>query len=81
MNNTKEDGAAPTTAVLGNCLHHGEYHLMQAECWSATVEFWLQWQADEPGISGSQLKTRYDNEVERKMLDNLLRELNPGNKT
>lgn len=77
MNSSVKEDKPAAISVLGYCLLHGDYHSMQADCWKTTVGFWLQWQADEPGITHEVLKNQYDNEVERKMLDNLIKELNP----
>ena len=63
--------------VLGNCLLHGDYHLMRSGCWNTVVEFWMKWHVDVKDVSDQEIKVRYDSEVERKMLDNLIEELNP----
>ena len=67
---TVDDNPRPMT-----CLLHGEFHVMSTDCWNKTLEFWFEWEGvDTP----SELKNRYDQEVERKMLNDLIERLQDG---
>lgn len=66
--------AAGTDARPMSCLRHGEFHVMEQECWNTTLEFWFEWQEL---LTPQQLKDRYDQEVERKMLNDFIERLAP----
>lgn len=58
------------------CLLHGDYHVMQSDCWGATLEWWMDRQ---PTTEADLLaeRDRYQAAVERKMLDQLIKKLAP----
>jgi hypothetical protein len=51
------------------CLLHGDFHTMGQDCWAAA----LDWQFAHPHLEGQQARDAYLAEVERQMLDNLVR--------
>ncbi|MFG2970874.1 hypothetical protein ACGFZS_47160 [Streptomyces sp. NPDC048288] len=63
---------APAPTTLGTptmCLLHGDYHVMGQDCWATT----LDWQFAHTDLEGPEARDAYLCEVERKMLDNLVR--------
>lgn len=53
------------------CLHHGDFHIMSPDCWGAA----LDWQLAHPHLDGPEGRDAYQAAVERKMLDDLVKEL------
>lgn len=58
-----------TTAQPTMCLRHGDFHVMDSDCWGAT----LDWQLAHPHLEGQAGRDAYLAAVERQMLDNLVR--------
>jgi hypothetical protein len=53
------------------CLRHGDFHVMDGDCWGAT----LDWQFARPHLTGAEARDAYLAAVERQMLDNLIGDL------
>lgn len=51
------------------CLLHGDFHVMDQDCWSATVDFYIEHQH----LEQPEARAVYQAEVERKMLDRIVR--------
>jgi hypothetical protein len=51
------------------CLLHGDFHVMEQACWSTA----LDWQFAHTHLEGDAARDAYLTEVERQMLNNLIR--------
>lgn len=58
-----------TTTAPTMCLRHGDFHVMDSDCWGAT----LDWQLANTHLDGQDARDAYLAAVERRMLDNLIR--------
>lgn len=58
---------AATATQPTMCLLHGDFHVMEQACWSAT----LDWQFAHTHLEGVAARDAYLTAVERRMLDNL----------
>lgn len=56
-------------AVPGMCLLHADFHPMGSDCWSACVD----WYFDHQNIPQARQPDAYAGEVERAMLDALVK--------
>jgi hypothetical protein len=63
--------AAEPPAQPTMCLLHGDYHVMDQRCWDTTVD----WYFTHPDFEGADGRDAYLAEVERQMLDNLIKDL------
>lgn len=52
-------------------LRHGDFHLMNADCWGDTFDWYLA----HPHLKDREARDAYLTAVERQMLDNLMRSL------
>jgi len=65
---------APSTTQPTMCLRHGDYHVMDGDCWAVT----LDWYVDHQHLDEQTGRNAYLAEVERRMLDNLLPKRRPA---
>ncbi|MBE4761790.1 hypothetical protein [Streptomyces caniscabiei] len=49
----------------GMCLLHADYHPMEQDCWSRTMDFYFE----HPDLTDAERRDRYALEVEQAMLD------------
>jgi hypothetical protein len=64
----------PQTATIvqpSMCLLHGDFHVMDGDCWGATFD----WQVAHPHLESQAARDAYLAGVERQMLNNLVRNL------
>jgi len=50
------------------CLRHGDFHVMDSDCWGVTLDFHLE----HTGLPPQEARDCYLAAVERKMLDNFV---------
>jgi hypothetical protein len=62
---------AATATKPSMCLLHGDFHVMGADCWETTVDWYLTSQ----GLDEKASRDAYLAAVERQMLDNHIRSL------
>jgi hypothetical protein len=55
------------------CLLHGDFHVMDQDCWSVTVDFYVERQH----LEQTEAQNAYQAEVERNMLDQVARQYAP----
>ncbi|MFD5848323.1 hypothetical protein [Streptomyces chartreusis] len=60
---------AATATQPTMCLLHGDFHVMDGDCWSTT----LDWRLTHTHLEGTAARDAYLTAVERRMLDNLAR--------
>ena len=53
--------------VITACLLHADFHVMESECWGAT----LDWYTAHQDVPEAQRRDAYQAEVERRMLNAL----------
>ncbi|MBE4790307.1 hypothetical protein [Streptomyces caniscabiei] len=53
------------STTLGMCLLHADYHPMEQDCWSRTMDFYFE----HPDLTDAERRDRYALEVEQAMLD------------
>jgi len=66
--------AQPPTTLPTMCLLHADYHPMDSTCWAHTLD-WFFTHADLPE---TEARERYQAEVERAMLDTIVRRHQEG---
>ncbi|WP_399559542.1 hypothetical protein OIA45_48905 (plasmid) [Streptomyces chartreusis] len=59
---------AATATQPAMCLKHGDFHIMDGDCWSVTLDWYFTHQT----MNEQADRDAYLTAVERKMLDNLL---------
>ncbi|MEU8469633.1 hypothetical protein AB0F30_17195 [Streptomyces sp. NPDC029006] len=60
---------ATTTTHPTMCLKHGDFHVMDSDCWDVT----LDWYFSSQHLNDQASRDAYLAAVERQMLDNLIR--------
>jgi hypothetical protein len=67
---------APDNAIPppGMCILHADFHPVRGECWVAC----LDWDLEHPHLSDDERRHLYQADVERAILDALIRTLRPS---
>lgn len=59
----------PETEALGDCLLHGDHHLMTPECWYTVIDFYMNTSDEAPGVTGERAVRLYKAAYERALLN------------